>query len=129
VHFFLFFIDEDSIIPKVKKKKKDTNKSANSLRDENEARQKNETCDTPTHPKRKRVSHKHVLGSNVTTDVTSSSVTDKEAEDRKSLLESWITDYLEMTSSCIQTVSLPERGKNLSVSHIMGLAAKHTRLP
>ena len=44
--------------------------------------------------------------------------------DRENILRSWIEDYKEMTSGCLDRVPLPYRGNDLSVSHILGCAAK-----
>ena len=72
--------------------------------------------------KRRRVTQKHVTAPTIST--SGPGPIDTQLNDRQLLLESWILDYGEMTSSCLDIVPLSERGKDLSVSHMLGLAAK-----
>lgn len=48
---------------------------------------------------------------------------DEKAE-REDLQRQWMSDYSEMTSRCLKPVPLPDRGRGLSVSLILGIATK-----
>jgi len=51
-------------------------------------------------------------------------IEDVKREQRQAVNDAWLRDYEEMTSGCSKPVQLPERGKDISVSHVFGNAAK-----
>lgn len=51
-------------------------------------------------------------------------IEDAKREERQAVNDAWLRDYVEMTSGCSEPVQLPGRGKDLSVSHVFGNAAK-----